>query len=213
MTRIKFLAGLIAGGIIVAAIIATLVMNSSSTELTSENLTNVVKEDAIDTGDPTKITKFFVRDQGDMMLMSIITDGKIPHDGKKLPISESAKAFGYAWLRLQTSTDQFHHVPDQLVGYMVSIKPGDDGSSPEKWWNVESVNILQMDPDNPKLCFFYSQKTGGIISVTENELRVDVIPNRDFSSLFPYRAIVIEIEENETCLTGKGVHILDTQMN
>ena len=209
MTRIKFLAGLIAGGIIVAAIIAIFVMRGS-TELTSEDFTEM-KDNVIGT-DPTKITKFSIKERGDMVILSITVDGKIPYDGKQLPISESAKAFGYAWLRLDSSSDQFHHTPDQLIGYMASIKPGDDGLSPEKWWNVESVNILQMDPDNPKLCFFYSQKTEGIISVTENELRVDVIPNRDFSSLFGYRAIVIEIEENETCLTGKGVHILDTYM-
>ena len=209
MATKKFLIGIIAGGIIVAAIIAILM--NSSTELTSENVTNVVNED-IETGDPTKITKFFVREQGKTMVMSVIADGKIPYDGKKLPISESAKVFGYAWLRLEQSQDMFHHLPDQLTGYMASIKPGDDGSSPERWWNVELVNILQMDPDDPKFCLLYSKKTGGVISVEENELRIEMISSKDISILPPDRAMVIEIIDEQACLTQKGVQILDIRL-
>ena len=213
MSRIKFLAGSIAGGIIVAAIIVTLVTNSF-TELTSEDVFKLVKEDmASKTGDPTKITKFSIKQRGNSMEFSITVDGKIPHDGKKLPVSDSAKAFGYAWLRLGGNFDVFHHTPNQLTGYMVSIKPGDAGFSPEGWWKIESVNIIQMDFDNPYFCMLYSQKTEGITSITENELKVDVILKPILPILPIDRAMVIAIEHDETCLDENGVHILDTKMN
>jgi len=212
MYRIKFLAGSIAGGIIVAAIIVTLVMNSS-TELTSEEVTNVVKDDFIETGDPTKIKKFTIKEAGNSKFLSITADGKIPHDGKQLPISESAKSFGYAWLRLEEGNEHLHHVNDRLVGYVASIKPGDDGSSPERWWNVELVHIMQMESDDSNFCIVSSKKTFGIISVTQNEIKVELTFLE--SSILPRldRAMVIAIEYDETCHNGKGVRIFDSKIS
>ena len=194
MARKKMI-GLIVGGIFVAAIIATLVTT-----------------DFTETGDPTKITKFAVKKKGETMELSIIVNGTIPYDGKKLPISESVKEFGYAWLRLYPG-DHLGHRPNELKGFMASIKPGDDASSPEKWWNIYYVNFILMDPDDPNFCLFSSQKTGGQAAVTENELRVYMFSSQDPSTLPIDRAMVIEIEDDETCLNGTVVHILDTKMN
>ena len=210
MSKIKFLAGSIAGGIIVAAIIVTLVMNSS-TELTSEEVTNVVKDDFIETGDPTKIKKFTVEEAGNSKFLSLTADGKIPHDGKQLPISESAKSYGYAWLRLEKGADDFHHIKDSLVGYIATIRPGDDGSSPERWWNVQLVSILQIDPDDP-LCLISSKETFGIISVTQNEIKVELTFLAGSPSPPLDRAMVIAIEYDETCHNGNAVRILDSKI-
>ncbi len=64
----KFLAGLIVCGIIVAAIIAIFVMNGS-TELTSEDFTEI-KDNVVGT-DPTKITKFSIKEIGDVILLNV----------------------------------------------------------------------------------------------------------------------------------------------
>ena len=205
MTRIKFLAGLIAGGIIVAAIIAIFVMKGS-TELTSEDFTEI-KDNVVGT-DPTTIEKFSTKQTSKTITLSITANGTIPFDGRKLPVSEPANEFGYAWLSL-TRADHFSHLPDRFEGFIISIKPGDDGSNREKWWNIKQVILLQTESD---WCVFSSQDIQGEISVEENELSVIMNLNKESSHIPLDRSMVVEIIDKENCSPNKSVQFLDTKL-
>ena len=195
----------------IAIIVVSLVINTNSPELESEDSPMLIKDDDSQIGYSTTIEKFSTRQSSDKITLSVTVNSIIPYDGKKLPISESADSFGYTWLSF-TNSDMFHHSPERFAGFFVTLKPGDDGSSPEKWWKVNQVILLRTEFDTSNWCIFSSIDIQGEISVEENELSVIINLNKGISHIPLHRAAVIEIIDNENCLPQKGVQFLDTKL-